>query len=132
MNKSCIISIIFALLLSINGTFAYDNGHVTSEELSRSYINQASTKFMKNDIDGAIESLDEAIRINPNSPLLYLNRGFIKHVIREYDGAMDDYNTALRINPNFAFAYNSSRVSTSAIETPAKEISDNDVQSLKA
>ena len=107
MNKSFLFACILTLFITFNtACYANENIKPTSEELSQSYSNQASNKFMKNDINGAIESLNEAIKINPNSPLLYLNRGFVKHVAKRYNDAMSDYNQALTINPNFAFAYN--------------------------
>lgn len=73
---------------------------------AKSYSNQASNLFMKNDIQGALSCLDEAIRLNPNNPQLYLNRGFVKHFIHDYKGAEADYNKALQISPKFAYAYN--------------------------
>ena len=78
----------------------------SASELSASYIRQASSLFMKKDIQGAISVLDSAISQNPNNPQLYLNRGFIKHVVLDYEGAMQDYNSALKVNPRFAYAYN--------------------------
>ena len=76
------------------------------QELSQTYSNKASNLFMQQNIDGAIECLNEAIKINPNDPMLFLNRGFINHLSKNYQSAMEDYNHALQINPSFAFAYN--------------------------
>ena len=77
-----------------------------SSDMSNSYISKASNLFMRNDLQGALDTLNEAISANPNNPQLYLNRGFLKHVVFDYDGALQDYNTALKINPRFAYAYN--------------------------
>ena len=70
------------------------------------YIDKASDKFTQRDIQGAISTLDEGIRVHPNNPLLYLNRGFIEHFLHDYENAMADYNKALAIKPDFAYAYN--------------------------
>ena len=103
MKKRNIIAAVLALSLCANISFSAENSSIDE---SLSYSNQASNKFMKKDIQGAISCLDEAIRISPNNPQLYLNRGFVKHVIYDYDNALADYNKALAINPKYAFAYN--------------------------
>jgi len=77
-----------------------------SASIALGFAQKASDRFMVQDLGGAIEYLNEAIRNNPENPQWYLNRGFVKHVLRDYNGALDDYNLALKINPNFAFAYN--------------------------
>ena len=103
MFTKCIKALILMLFLGCNLVIASEIQQ-TNEALM--YSNQASNKFMKRDINGALSSLDEAIRISPNNPQLYLNRGFVKHVIQDYDKALADYNKALSINPKFAYAYN--------------------------
>ena len=70
------------------------------------YINQASDKFSRNDIQGAISALNEGIKQQPNNPLLYLNRGFIEHFLHNYENAMADYNKVIELNPQIAYAYN--------------------------
>ena len=103
MKKRNIIAAVLAIILCGNIVFSSESSSV-DEALS--YSNRASNLFMKKDINGALLSLDEAIRLNPNNPQLYLNRGFVKHFIHDYENAMSDYNQALKINPKFAFAYN--------------------------
>ena len=105
MNKSIIINaVILAIMIcNINISFGADSSNY-DEALA--YSNKASTRFMKQDIKGALECLDEAIKLSPNNPQLYLNRGFVKHVTRDYASALQDYNKAIEINPNFAFGYN--------------------------
>lgn len=77
-----------------------------NQESAASFMSRASEKFMKKDVKGAIDDMNQAITIAPNSPLLYLNRGYLKQVINDQKGAMDDYNTAIKINPNYIYAYN--------------------------
>ena len=101
--KKTLAYALFALLLLC--TISTKAEEVQSD-LSQSYINKASNLFMKKNITGAIECLNEAITTNPANPLLYLNRGFINHVVHNYDAAMSDYNSAIKVNPNFEYAYN--------------------------
>ena len=102
-----IMIILFLLFVFTNYSCAItENTQTEPADTALAYSNKASARFMKFDIEGAIECLNEAIRISPRNPQLYLNRGFVKHVIRDYKGAMQDYNEALNINPKFAFAYN--------------------------
>ena len=76
------------------------------QESATSYTSRASDRFMKKDINGAIEDMSKAISIEPTNTMHYLNRGFLKQVLNDLSGAFDDYNSALKINPNFAPAYN--------------------------
>lgn len=78
----------------------------TPQDASLAYSNRASMRFLKKDIQGAIQDFDKAIELNPKNPELYLNRGYIKQLTNDLKGALADYNNALSINPRFAFAYN--------------------------
>ena len=105
MNKISTI-LAAAILFACLNLFQTTHAQYSETDISSSYINRASALFMKKDIRGAVQVLDEAINANPNNPQLYLNRGFIKHVMLDYEDAMYDYDTALKINPRFAYAYN--------------------------
>lgn len=87
-------------------TYAAQAQTNVQQESSYDYSNRASTRFAQRDIAGAISDLTEAIRIDPNNPMLYLNRGYIRHVTNDLQGALDDYNRALQIKGNFAYAFN--------------------------
>ena len=88
--------------------FAFININIViaNDAEAGSYINQASDKFSKKDIQGTLNVLNEGINTHPGNPFLYLNRGFIEHFLQDFESAMADYNRAIEINPNFAFAYN--------------------------
>lgn len=103
MKRNIIAAGLALFMLCINLTVFAEESNVDD---AKTYSNQASNKFMKKDINGAIACLNEAIKINPNNPYFYLNRGFIKHFVHDYDSAMADYNQALQISPKFAYAYN--------------------------
>ena len=53
----------------------------------------------------AILDYDEAIRLVPNSAIVYVNRGSAKHQLRQYFAAIADYNKAIDLDSNNAHAY---------------------------
>ena len=134
--KNKLASLAILLLFSCSSVYALTTSGSVVETTSAGdaliYSNKASASFMRQDIDGALSNLNQAISLSPSNPMLYLNRGFVKHVIHDYNGALEDYNTALKINPNFAFAYNNRGVlkvslndTKGALEDYAKALSIN-------
>jgi Tfp pilus assembly protein PilF len=55
--------------------------------------------------DQAIDDYNEAIRVEPNYPVIYNSRGLAYYKKGDYDRAIADYTRALTIDPNFADAY---------------------------
>ena len=53
----------------------------------------------------AIEYLDEAIKLQPNSAEAYNNRGNAYGDLKQNDRAIEDYNEAIRLKPKYAHAY---------------------------
>ena len=104
--KRTLVAATLAVILACSNTCSSALFTDSSSDSVASSISRASSLFMKKDIRGAVEILNEAISSNPNNPQLYLNRGFIKHVMLDYDGAMDDYDAAISVNPKYAYAYN--------------------------
>ena len=107
---------VLAILLSFNVLYAKEpqkagvqsskSVETKIEDESLLYSSRASSRFMQRDLNGAIDELSQAIKINPNYMMQYINRGYVKHVLMDYQGAMEDYNSALKINPNSAQAFN--------------------------
>ena len=60
----------------------------------------------KGKLDDAIQDLDKAIALNPNSYQAYTNRGIARKEKGDIDGAIADYDKAIALNPNAAYAYN--------------------------
>ncbi|MBW4480435.1 MAG: tetratricopeptide repeat protein [Tolypothrix brevis GSE-NOS-MK-07-07A] len=75
-----------------------------SSKADNFYI-EANQKYARKDYKGAIEDLNQAIRLNPNYAYAYNNRGIARKYLGDKQQALADYNTAIKINPNFAAAY---------------------------
>jgi Tfp pilus assembly protein PilF len=78
---------------------------VQAQENSETIVEQAAKKIEKEDYQGAIKDLTEAIRLDPNNAELYLMRGFSYTYSGNFEKAIEDCNQALRISPNYADAY---------------------------
>lgn len=55
--------------------------------------------------DEAIAAIDEALRLQPNDPMLYLERGQRIMLIYEWDRALADYDRAIALAPDLPEAY---------------------------
>ena len=78
---------------------------VQAQENSETIVEQAAKKIEKEDYQGAIKDLTEAIRLEPNNSELYLVRGASYTYSGNFEKAIEDYNQAIRISPNYADAY---------------------------
>ncbi len=76
-----------------------------AEEAISSY-ERGIAQLRDGDFSAAIASLDEAIRLDPQSARAYARRGFAHAELGHSDQAMADYTEALRIDPEYAEAYN--------------------------
>lgn len=56
------------------------------------------------DIEAAIDSLNQAISVNPVNDKFYFHRGDLRYNIGDIQGAIEDFNTGVNINPDNAYA----------------------------
>ena len=65
------------------------------------------TAIYKHDYDAALDDIDKALRLEPNTPSYYINRALIRYYREDLRGAMDDYDKVLRLEPtNLIARYN--------------------------
>jgi len=94
LNKSKLYRILgdeeceHSILIEIFEKEEYRDNH---EELSIIYFNRSTVRFKKEDIQGALDDLNKALKINPNMLLALYNRGVIYQNQEEYDKAMQDF-----------------------------------------
>lgn len=67
---------------------------------ANSYIENSIKLIEKNDIDGAINTLNKAIIEMPDSVSLYDMRGTIFEAMRRFEEAIEDYSTAIFKSPD--------------------------------
>ena len=77
-----------------------------------------------------IESYNEAVKLNPNDPVVYHNRGNAYANKRDLDRAIADQNQAIKLNPNYALAYNDRGLAYGARGDIERALADFD-QSIK-
>ncbi|OLP16692.1 hypothetical protein BST81_19840 [Leptolyngbya sp. 'hensonii'] len=73
-------------------------------------IDRANQRVKQGDNQGAIQLLNQALKLKPKYSLAYYNRGNAKLRLRDYPGAISDYNQAIRVNVDWgtvdpAYAY---------------------------
>ena len=53
----------------------------------------------------ALDDIDKALRLEPNTPSYYINRALIRYYREDLRGAMDDYDKVLRLEPTNLIAH---------------------------
>lgn len=70
----------------------------------KDFNNRAIACRQQNDLRGAIENYNNALRIDRESAVLYNNRGVAWFKKEEFDQAISDFNRALKIEPDLGVA----------------------------
>ncbi len=66
---------------------------------------RATARMAKGDFDGALEDLDEAIRLAPGQASFRANRAAVRFRKRDLQGAQADVDKALELSPGYPMAY---------------------------
>src|SRR5215471_6692294 len=85
-------------------TRAIESGQLSGKGLAFAFSNRGATYARKGEYDRAIESYDEAIRLNPKHADAFSNRGVAYARKGDYDRAVENYDEAIRLNPKHAAA----------------------------
>ena len=80
-------------------------------DAAKSIIADAMQKMNANNVDGALNDLNEALKLNPNSTGAYVLRASIYYQKKQWPQAEDDFNAAARLAPtNVVLKFNVSEV----------------------
>lgn len=90
-----IITLLASLILT---TYSYT-------QTAQQYLEVGQEKMKLKDINGAIKSFDEAIRLNPDFEIAIMNRAVTRMGQGNWNLAIPDCDKAIRLNPNQAVAY---------------------------
>jgi len=88
--------------LPIEGcTAVIQTGGQVRDRLAVAYNNRGVAYRLKGEYERAIEDLNEAIRLRPNSPSEFNNRGVAHRNKGDLDHALADYDSAIRLKPDY-------------------------------
>lgn len=74
--------------------------------LAITYVNRGLHSHQQGDLEGALASYDNAVRVNPNEPMAFNNRGSVRRDRGDLEGAITDYSAAIQLKPDYAMAFN--------------------------
>jgi protein O-mannosyl-transferase len=69
------------------------------------YSNRSVIRSDKGDIDGALNDINAAIRIDSNDAEKYLNRGAFKLMKSDYEGSLEDFDRSIKLKADNKDAY---------------------------
>lgn len=87
------------------GENARGDGVSTHAESARYHNNEGISHAEAGDLEGAIGSFGEAIRLNPGYSEAYFNRGIAHGSRGDIKGAIEDFSEAIGLEPHLAGAY---------------------------
>lgn len=91
---------------AINKCLCYWKDEINNADDFDAHLNTANFLQTWNDIDGAIEHCEKALKINPNHVDVHLQLGSLLKQKKHYKEALEQINKALQINPNHSGAHN--------------------------
>lgn len=97
--KTTIISLLFILAMLV------PIGNIKAVDQEKEYLNKGTAYINNSEYEKAIESLTEAIQLNPKSDAAYNNRGLAYYKGGDPANAISDFNISLELNPKCAQAY---------------------------
>ena len=68
------------------------------------YMHRAWPYSQAGNMDLALQDLNEAARLDPQSPMILSDRGFARLQLNQLAAAIADYDAALRLNPRTVYA----------------------------
>src|SRR4028119_699621 len=88
----------FTLPLILLLAFAAD-APAQTPRTAKDFVKRAATRYLKGDLDGAIEDYSRALETEPRVAGVYVKRGGARRAKGDLNGAIDDFNQAYDIDP---------------------------------
>jgi tetratricopeptide (TPR) repeat protein len=66
---------------------------------AKDFVKRAATRYLKGDLDGAIDDYSRALETEPRVADVYVKRGGARRAKGDLNGAIDDFNQAYDIDP---------------------------------
>jgi tetratricopeptide (TPR) repeat protein len=88
------------------------------------YIRLSAVWNDKGEYGKAIDSLNEAIRLDPGDSIAFNNRGWNRWSMKHYDGAIADYTEAIRLKPDSALTFGNRAAAYHAKKDYPKALAD--------
>lgn len=82
-----------------------EKGENLNKGAAKQFFNRGNDLYSQKDLQGAIVSYSQAIRLDPGYCKAYNNRGNILALLGKYELAIKDFDSALILDPAFADAY---------------------------
>lgn len=78
---------------------------LSPQNLTKDLSQQGGAKLDRGEYLAAIESYNQALKLNANDTSAYVGRGRARFALGDKQGAIEDFTQALRIDPNDASVY---------------------------
>ncbi len=102
------IAVAGATLSPVSPTLTAVDAAIKNAEVQQDIANQisnASIMMVDNDLQGALQIMNDAVAAYPNEPLAYVGRGLMLDSLNRPDDAVADYTKAIELDPEDIGAY---------------------------
>ncbi len=87
----------------------------------KNYLETGISKTNEGKFQEALEDLEKAIKLNPNSALGYFSKGIVFHNLSQLQAALENYTKAIEIDPKMIDAYYNRAQSILALDEKSEE-----------
>ena len=94
------------------------------EFLSNQKIEEGNKFYIKGDLDKALSSYNEAIKLNPNNYLAYSNRSVVYNDRKQYEKSIEDCNKSIKLNSKYSLSYYNRGLDYQNLQDYEKSIQD--------
>jgi len=105
-------------------TWLLNSGQLDNDGNATAFMIRGDAYSVKNDVDRAISDLDQATRLNPNSPFSFFFRALLHERKRDFARAIEDFDRVLLIDPGNPYVYKHRGAVWAALNNYERAIAD--------